>query len=267
MVYFGLENNIHPLTSDLAKFPVNGDFPVFSYEILVFHNKIPFWDYHKLFFKTIATKLGVKLPVYFDSYNDFITRLVNRNKFFNGALIRVVFYPVNEQLKFFAFPQKFDISQIGFSDDKIVVYDNHSLIKHIDEFSFVRQFCAHHYHIYNRKFDKPQLIYGYDGKILETQQGNILIRKGDYIISPNYTQGAFYNAFHQYLIHILKNNFNYQINFDLLDMQTIKNADEVWIITWNNQIVYKVGVNRFRYDKRLLKEQTENLIKNLFGTK
>ncbi len=264
MNYFALENIIKPATSDIANIFINGDFPLFSYTILVYHNKIPFWNYHKRFFKIVAQQLEAELPDYFDSYKDFITRLVNKNKFYNGALLKVIFYPVNERLRFIALPQKYDITKAGFSQDKVVVYDNQRLIKHIDKLSFIRQYCAHHSYIYNKRFAKLELIHSQDGRILETQLGNILIRKEDYIIAPNYKCGAFYNAFYQYLIDILTDEFNYQVRYELIDMKSIENADEVWIVTWNSQIIYRVGVNRFRYDKRLLKEQIESKVSKLF---
>ncbi len=241
--------------------------PVFYYEVFVSRSTVPFWPRHYKAIEEIAKALDVPVFNDFYDYKLVITRLVNKNKFYTGAIVRLVFFPYKNQLKVVAIPRKVEYNSFSYSNELIVArrYDM-KLRKFyaVNGFEYLRQFDIHNYK-YNKERKTHAFIFNSEGKVLETTLGSVLIFKNHSVITSTYRNGAFYNAMLLEVLDILKDR-GFEIIDKPVDYKEFETADQVWIVRDNFGIYYKVGVEFFRYHfTELYKEVMSEINKRAFA--
>ncbi len=223
--------------------------PVFYYEVFVSRSTVPFWPRHYKAIEEIAKALDVPVFNDFYDYKLVITRLVNKNKFYTGAIVRLVFFPFQNRLKVIAIPKKVNYLHFDSIGQLVVIKRiGKRLKKYVERgnFEFLRQFDIHNY-IYNKAgVNQYAFIFNHHDQVLETTLGSILLFEGKTIVSPTFKTGAFYNALQLEVLSYLKRE-GYQLLDMPIDYERFENADEVWIVKENRGIYYKVGIEFYRY--------------------
>ncbi len=243
-MYFGFNNEIIRedvapalLWQHLRDIP-----PMFINEIFVAASKVTFWQLHYEYFYRVADKLNILLPDFFVAYKDFIRRLVNRNKFFNGSVAKILFYPYQNEMAFLAFPRKTTYRQFEVNYDKfynIEVVENEAVIR--DSWSFVIKNDIHNY-IYK---EKP-LFYLENNYVVGTQYFGLIVIKGKTIYSPTWQAGFKFNPLQLVVNDILK-KFGYDIKDDPVPVDFITNADELFLVDRVYGIYNRIGWGENRY--------------------
>ncbi len=263
-MYFGVNQNIKILDQSLFSYLfLSKPVPIFCQQIFISYSKVPFWHEYYTFFQQIAGILKVNLPPDFSNYPRFLVRLVNKNKFFKGALVKIVFFPQKNNFVFIAIPQKVDFERFSLFKNKIIILKKHFKIKPGDDLNFVRSYSLHHYNIIKENAaNKPALVYNDSGEVLENQLGNFLLIEQNNVYSPNYQVGAYFNAIQQKVLDILS-KMGYKIFNQTFNFSKFESASEVWIIAQDG-IYVRVGIDTLRYHYSDLSERVFDKLMELY---
>ena len=262
-MYIGINQDITPFSDSLInRLFLNTAVPIFYHKVFVSYSKVPFWDEHYAFFKEVAYRLNSNLPSNFMYYPRFLVRLVNKNKFFNGALVKIVFFPQQDGLQFLAIPQKSDFERLALIKDKIIVQKT-SRVKPDGGLNFVHAYDLHHYNIYKTvDFKRPLLISNSVGKVLENQLGSFILIEKNNVYSPDYKNGAYFNAIQLKVLEILQ-NMGFKIYFQPFDYSRFSSASEAWIV--NDRGIYaRVGIDVIRYQYGDLSQKVFDKLSEMF---
>ncbi len=243
-MYFGFNNEIirEDVAPPLLWQHLRNIPPMFINEIFVAASKVTFWQLHYEYFYRVADKLNILLPEFFVAYEDFIRRLVNRNKFFNGAVTQILFYPYQDEMAFLAFPKKtgyrkFEVDYDNFQSIKLV--ENETVVD--DNWAFVIKNDLHNY-IYK----KQPLFYLKNSYIIGTQYFGVVAIKGNIIYSPTWNSGFKFNPLQLAVNDILQGR-DYEIKDQPIPVDFIAEADELWLVDRVYGILNRVGWEKHRY--------------------
>ena len=220
--------------------------PFFYYKIFVSNSIVPLWNIHKKYFELVALQLELDLPDFFIDYHAIIRRVVNRNKFFNGAVVKIVFYPWQNSLEFVAIPQKVDYNYFVSNTNDIIILSSSKIIQphtpnfiwYADLHSFINK--ENHLAVSNKK-------------VLNSRY-NILAKKGDIIVSPTYKTDAPYNALQIKILSLLEQQGLTVYDDKPIDIGFMHEADELWLISNYYGIYNRIGFDEHRYFQSNLSE-------------
>ena len=253
----GFEQKIQEYTPDIfGEALLSGPVPLLYHDVLVLYSKVPLWTRHYEFFALAAEYLQVDLPYYFLHYDEFLSRLVNRAKFYK-ALVRVVFYAYEKSIRFVAIPAKIDYEEFLAVKDLVVfnLRDKHIITSPFDVKSYGPA------SIYINSVKAKRVFVDANGNVLQVADKAIIIRKGKKIISPDHTAGASYNVLQQEVLFEL-DSMGYEVERAALFSSDFDKADEVWLVDDGRGIYYRVGVEDNRY---LYTDLAKDIIAGLNG--
>ncbi len=261
--YVGINQEIailadSPLNNLLLGHPV----PIFYHQIFVSYSKVPFWNEHYAFFQRIARILELSLPSDFSNFARFLVRLVNKSKFFKGAMVKIIFFPDQSSFQFISIPQKVDYERFSLIKKMVFVQKTFNL-KPDNNLNFVRGYDLHHYNILKAiSSNKTFLVVDNFEKVIESQLGNLVLIEKKNVYSPNYQSGAFFNAIQQKVLEILQ-HMGFSISIRPVDFTRFETASEVWII--NDMGIYsRVGIGNLRYHYGNLSEKVFEKLMELY---
>jgi branched-subunit amino acid aminotransferase/4-amino-4-deoxychorismate lyase len=193
-----------------------------------------------------------------ESIRKNIEKLLNKNRIFKGARVRLTVYRESEG---FYSPEKDDISWLletsALAQEKydlntkgfvISIYDE--FLKPVNIFSRLKTTNALGY-VLAAKFRKDNglddcLILNQYGRIAESISSNVFVAHGDTITTPPVTEGCIEGTMRQTILKIAANN-GYKIIEKPLYEKDIVNAEEVFLTNAINGIHWVVAYKDRRY--------------------
>ncbi len=235
--------------------------PFFFYEVFISRSVVPLWEIHTEYFYLIAQQLKLDLPDFFVAYNDILKRLVNRNKFFRGAVVRIIFYPWKNNIEFLAIPHKVSYDRFMCNTERIIVLSSSRTI-HTSMSNYIWKVDIHNF-IY-KNHEESLLVK--ENKVLNTQNFNILVKKDNTIISPTYKSDATFNALQVKLLDILEQK-GFKVKDEPLGLGFISEADELWLVSNSYGVYTRLGMDKFRYYQTDLAQKIVDLVNYLYFSK
>jgi len=233
---------------------------------------VQFLKSHYKRIKNSAEILKLELPKYFniDFLQKQIEGLLVRNKLFQGVRVRLYIYRNSDGL-YIPDSKKCDILiEASYLSDgyyrlnkkglNIGVYDD--MPKPITLYSSIKSINAQFYilaGVYAKENNYDDvLLLNNDNYIVEATSSNVFIVKDNTIITPSLVSGCVNGIMRNQIID-MANTLGYNVIFNNISLDSLNNADEVFLTNAVSGVRYVSGYK----DKRFMKKTSSKLIDRL----
>ena len=226
-------------------------------DMYVVSSQLPFWKYHREVLLESMSALGIENAfLYVDNdLKDRIIRLVNKNKFFTGASVRLLIlvsqkgevhrlaFAHHIRMKNFTLNRKAPILK-GFENNVVFPNSNFSWIKLYDTPLYILK------RLEAPRLEEINVIKDNDGRIIDTVDNSLFVVQSGKVVTPSVEQGAKLRAMQKVIVNYLK-QLDYAVEYRSLKNSDFKHADEVFLANDVLGVIWVLGYENLRYDKNL----------------
>lgn len=223
--------------------------------------------------------LGMPVPAYLNVSNvgELITRLLNKNRIFGGAAIRLTIFrdeacelnPAGTKASFLMESEKLETKQYGlnaqgFSIDICEAYEKASgLFSHIRQADALLYILADAYR--EQHFLDVVLLLNQYKRLVESTHANVFLVSGNTLFTPGTDQGCIPGVMRQVVITLaLQNGFMVNDQSRLTPV-SLEEAEEVFLTSAVTGIQWVGAYRQKRYYNRVAKMLTSKLNEQVFG--
>ena len=223
--------------------------------------------------------LGIPIPAYLNVSNlgELITRLLNRNRIFGGAAIRltlfrdeacevnstgtkVSFLIESEELE----SQQYALNARGYSMDICEIYEKTSgLFSHIRQADPLLYIMADAYR--QQHFLDVVLLLNQYKRLVESTHANVFLVSGNTLFTPGTDQGCIPGIMRQVVITLATQNGLVVNDQSRLTPVSLEEAEEVFLTSAVTGIQWVGAYRQKRYYNRVAKMLTAKLNEQVFG--
>ncbi len=228
-------------------------------------NTIQFLKEHLKQIHFIAGYQNIALPKIFTSPQllvQEIARLLNKNKFFLGASVKL--YYKNDQWLACAEPLSSRYYELSGSGQIVDCYKAQKAIHPLSNFqcgseiywSMAKKFCSSH--------NIPNcILMNEEDKLCEAIGANIFLVHKDQLYTPPLNSGCYHDVIREKLLDIAK-ELNLSVQQTMLSTDHLFEADEIFIASAATGIEWVKGVHAKRYLNKVTRLLTEKLNESVF---
>lgn len=243
-------------------------------------NKIPLFNLHLQRLTDSMKILQMEIPKKFDSGKKLlfseITRLINRNKHYKGARVRLTVYrnsgglytPENKNVSYFiqTYPLSYTKYKLNKTGITVEVFDAikkpQNILSNLKTTNTLLYIVAGNFKKEMQVDDI--LLINENNHIAEALSSNIFLVKNEIITTPKLSEGCVNGVMRKKVIELIRQN-NIALNFNSITKAGLLSADEVFLTNSISGIKWVLGYRKKRYYNKMATHITGLVNKSLFS--